>query len=60
MHSQDRKDARTMKRFSQVAPIEQQALDLWAQRMLKVQYDNAADEPIPEDLMALVRQFPQA
>jgi hypothetical protein len=33
-------------------------LDQWAQRMLKGQYDRAANEPVPEDLLALVRQFP--
>ncbi|MDB5369844.1 MAG: hypothetical protein JWP20_1402 [Roseomonas sp.] len=58
MQVQARKDLKTMTRYGRPASVEEQALDQWAQRMLKGQYDRAANEPVPEDLLALVRQFP--
>jgi len=39
--------------------VEQRALDQWTQRALKDQYNQALEEPLPEDLLALVRQFPE-
>lgn len=59
MQVQGRKDSKGMKRYGQMVTVEQRALDQWTQRALKDQYDQALEEPLPEDLLALVRQFPE-
>lgn len=59
MQVQGRKDSKGMKRYGQVVSVEQRALDQWTQRALKHQYDQTLEEPLPEDLLALVRQFPE-
>jgi hypothetical protein len=58
MQVQGRKDLKGMKRYGQMVTVEQRALDQWTQRALKEQYDRTLEEPLPEDLLALVRQFP--
>ncbi|MBO1080765.1 NepR family anti-sigma factor [Roseomonas haemaphysalidis] len=47
-----------MKRYSRTAPVEQRALEQWTQRNLKDRYDEALKEPVPDELLALLRQFP--
>ena len=59
MQVQGRKDHKGMKRYGQMVTVEQRALDQWTQRVLKDQYDQTLEEPLPEDLLALVRQFPE-
>jgi hypothetical protein len=59
MQVQLRKDPKGMKRYGQVVSVEKRALDQWTQRALKDQYDRTLEEPLPEDLLALVRQFPE-
>ncbi|WP_120638256.1 hypothetical protein [Teichococcus wenyumeiae] len=59
MQVQGRKDHKGMKRYGQMVSVEQRALDQWTQRVLKDQYDQTLEEPLPEDLLALVRQFPE-
>jgi hypothetical protein len=59
MQVQVRKDPKGMKRFVQTVPVEKRALDQWTQRALKDQYDTSLQEPLPDDLMALVRNFPE-
>lgn len=59
MQVQGRKDSQGMKRYGQMVSVEQRALDQWTQRALKDQYDQTLEEPLPEDLLALVRQFPE-
>jgi hypothetical protein len=59
MQVQLRKDPKGMKRYGQVVSVETRALDQWTQRALKDQYDRTLEEPLPEDLLALVRQFPE-
>ncbi|MBC9176269.1 NepR family anti-sigma factor [Pseudoroseomonas ludipueritiae] len=48
-----------MKRYGQMVSVEERALEQWTQRALKSQYDQTLEEPLPEDLLALVRQFPE-
>lgn len=58
-HEQGKRDSKGMRRFSQPAPVEQRAMDQWMQRALKAQYAQAAEEPVPDELLALIRTFPQ-
>jgi len=58
-HEPGKGNSKVMRRFSQPAPVEQRAMDQWMQRSLKAQYTEAAEEPIPDELLALVRTFPQ-
>jgi hypothetical protein len=58
-HEQGKRDATGMTRFSQPAPVEKRAMDQWMQRALKAQYTQAAEEPVPDELLALIRTFPQ-
>lgn len=59
MQVQGRKDPKGMKRYGQVVSVEERALDQWTQRALKSQYDQALEEPLPEELLALIRDFPE-
>jgi hypothetical protein len=59
MQVQGRKDPKGMKRYGQTMAVERRALDQWTQRTLKSQYDQTLEEPLPEDLLTLVRQFPE-
>lgn len=59
MQAQGRKDSKGMKRYGQMVSVEERALEQWTQRALKSQYDQTLEEPLPEDLLALVRQFPE-
>ncbi len=58
MQAPARKDGEIMKRHSRIPPVEQRALEQWTQRNLKDRYDAALDEPVPDELMALLRDFP--
>jgi truncated hemoglobin YjbI len=58
-HDQGKGNSKDMRRFSQPPPVEQRAMDQWMQRTLKAQYTQTAEEPIPDELLALIRTFPQ-
>ncbi len=47
-----------MKRNSRTTSVEQRALEQWTQRNLKERYDATLQEPVPDELLALLRQFP--
>ncbi len=41
------------------APLEKRAIDQWMRHALKAQYAQAAEEPIPDELLSLIHSFPR-
>ena len=58
MQAHGRKDDQDMKRNSRTTSVEQRALEQWTQRNLKERYDATLQEQVPDELLALLRQFP--
>ncbi|MBO1074850.1 hypothetical protein [Roseomonas marmotae] len=48
-----------MKRYGRLVTVEQRALDQWTQRALQERYGRTMDDPLPDELLALIQQFPE-